>query len=105
MKTRDINREIKQRNHALAIGALVRPPRTMEELVQEEGANTAEIDMLCSRRARTWSALAKAEAPQVRGDLRYDQARIAEGLDIAFAAKRKLRLARELMTTGGSRYR
>lgn len=99
----EIAREVRQRNHALAIGALVRLPRTMDDLEEEEQANTAEIDMLCSRRIRTWSALGDAESSQVRGDLRYDQDRIAEALNTVFAAKRQLHLARELMTTVGSR--
>lgn len=105
MDTRDLNREIRQRSHALAIGALVRPPRTMEELVQEESANTSEIDMLSSRRHLAWSAILHEESTQVRADIRYDKARIREGLDTAFAAKRKLHLVRELMTDSRGRYR
>lgn len=97
---REIGREVRQKQRALAIGALVRPPASMAELVAEEDANTAEIDMLSERRVKLWRTLASGDITEVlRSDLRYEARRIAEGLFEAFAAKRKLALARELMGT------
>lgn len=93
---RETGRELRRRQRALATGALVRPPKNEQELRLEEQANQAEIDMLTERRERLWSELAQAAWESDRRRIKFDIESATRGLEIAFAARRRLRVARDL---------
>jgi hypothetical protein len=93
---REMNREIRQRERALATGAMIRPPRDECELLIEERANEAEIDMLTERRQKLWRLLGDGVGDSERWRLGFDVDSATRGLALAYAAKRRLAVARDL---------
>jgi hypothetical protein len=97
----ELRREIMQRNRAIANGALVRPPRNIRELDTDEAANTAEIDRLEARRGDIFRRMSEPLlAEWERSDLSHSLAACSHSLEIAFADRRRLRVARELHRQG-----
>lgn len=95
---RDRRQQLHQQRRAEKTGAMVRPPKTEHQLVLEESENEAEIDMLTDRRSRLWSRLSSPVGETERQNLAYDVQGATRGLEIAFAAKRRLAVARELLS-------